>query len=154
MPVTKPDGTVAVEGVDYGQYKYTIPGHTSTYSPVDASTYFFGNSVFSPQVTVAGYRKLRVVQTGRITAMYLDVVVATTLGSGESSTVSIRLNDTTDYTFSTAVLHSGTFQTYSKSDFNIPVTAGDYIELKIVTPTWVTNPTNVYYLFSLLVEVP
>ena len=38
------------------------------------------------------------------------------------------------------------------SGLSIPVTANDLIEIKMLTPTWATNPTNVYYNGHILIK--
>ena len=70
--------------------------------------------------------------------------VQTTAASAETSTISVRLNNTTDVLLSSAISYS------AASGFNNQtgtvssnLKAGDFINIKLVTPTWVTNPTNV-----------
>ena len=66
--------------------------------------------------------------------------------------MSLRLNDTTDTTLSSAVnLSSNPFEVLGVS-LNIPVVAGDYCEVKWVTPTWVTNPTSVQISIQFFIE--
>ena len=63
-------------------------------------------------------------------------------GSAETSTLSFRLNNATDTTITAAATNGSTVTTFSNSGLSISVTAGDYFEIKWVTPTWATNPPS------------
>jgi hypothetical protein len=53
----------------------------------------------------------------------------------------VRLNGATDYSIADAgVLTNERF--WSNTSINIPVVPGDYIQIKSMQPTWVTNPVN------------
>ena len=60
-----------------------------------------------------------------------------------SSRSDFRLNDTTDTTVSAAVTNTVLVSAFNGTGLSIAVTAGDYFEIKWVTPTWTTNPTSV-----------
>ena len=75
-----------------------------------------------------------------------------TAGTTETSTASIRLNNTTDTTISSAVNLSSNPYAVSNTSLNVAVVAGDYIEIKWVTPTWVTNPTGVSGSAMIVIE--
>lgn len=126
---------------------------TALYSPLDGQTVFLGMG-FDP-TTVAGVRRVRVPKTGRIIAAFLDATVYTTAGSGESTAVSVRVNNTTDVSVNTGLLHNALIPTnlsVSNLAMNQAVTAGDYIEMKLVYPTFVTNPVNVVYHGSVFIR--
>jgi hypothetical protein len=61
------------------------------------------------------------------------------------------LNGSTDTTISSAVTNDATSAVFSNSALSIVVAAGDYIEVKWVSPTWVTNPvgTNVSWVINI-----
>ncbi len=111
-------------------------------TPADSTTYYIG---FCPSTnsTTGAVHRMHIPRAGAIVAAYLNVVVEGTLGTTETSTVSIRLNNTTDTTLSSSVQTNAAFQTYSNTALNIAVAAGDYIEIKWVTPAFSTNPTTV-----------
>ncbi len=77
--------------------------------------------------------------------------VCTTPGSAETSTINFRLNDTTDTVITAGVQNNATNTVYNNQALSIPVAAGDYFELKWVTPAYATNPTSV--LLSAIVYV-
>lgn len=109
-------------------------------SPSDGSTIYFGG--FGYWATAgANYRKIYIPKSGVITSVY--GMFYQTAGSGETSSLYMRHNSTTDYLVSSSIVNNSTLTSFSNSSLNIPVSAGDYIEFKWVCPTWVTNPTAV-----------
>lgn len=123
---------------------YAIPFSTGTQSnPVDATTYYVGLSYGIPLTsltTVSGTGRIHVPKSGIVKSVYIHFVQG--LASSETSTISLRLNDTTDYTISNSVLNTTNPSFVTNTNMNISVVAGDYLHVKWVTPTWVTNPIN------------
>jgi len=131
---------------------YVIPFGVATGNPADASTYFGGLSfqvAITSMAVVTTSGRIHIPKSGTVKACYLYLVA--TLGTNESSTISLRLNDNTDYTISTFAITSSTFQ-LSNTTMNIPVVVGDYLHVKWVTPTWATNPTNLRYTGIIYIE--
>lgn len=111
-------------------------------SPADATTYYFGlGTTASP--TSANVRRAYFPRAGTVTSIYVTFFITTLAGTTEASTISFRLNNTTDTTISAAVNNSTQFSVVSNTALSIAVAQGDYFEIKWVTPTWVTNPTGV-----------
>lgn len=125
---------------NYGAY--VIQLYVVNASPADSTTYYFPSYTSLSLNSVAANGKTRIPRTGKVLAVYIDGIA--TVGSGESSTISFRLNDTTDTTVSSAVVMNATPFAFSNTGLAVAVTAGDYFNIKIVTPAWVTNPTGVY----------
>lgn len=66
-------------------------------------------------------------------------------------TISIRVNNTTDYLVTNAFdISSAAYLTVS--GLSIPIRANDLIEFKLLTPTWVTNPTALFFTGNILVK--
>jgi hypothetical protein len=109
-------------------------------SPADATTYYF-TPVLGNLPTVAASVKMRIPRAGVIRKVYIDGNC--TVGTSETSTMSIRLNDTTDTTITSAAAFNATPFAFSNTAMTVTVSAGDYITVKWVTPSpgWVTNPT-------------
>jgi hypothetical protein len=82
----------------------------------------------------------------------IQTIVAGTLGSGESATFSIRINATTNQTLSTAITFSALTAMFNVTGLAIGLSRADQLQLRVVMPTWVTNPTVVLYQTTLLVE--
>jgi hypothetical protein len=114
-------------------------------APADATTYYFGgNSTLTP-TTSEGQRRIYfpVACTIKSAIIYVYVVGGST---AENITYSIRKNATTDSVI-TAVgrTSSGSaYNVFSNYNMGVVIAQGDWIEFKIVTPTWVTNPTSMY----------
>lgn len=125
-------------------------------NPADGATYFIGAGVGAITVlTASGMGRVPLPipsgETRTITRVALHIGVGGTTGTTEQATASIRLNNTTDTTISPAVQFNALSQFYY-ADVSIPVDENDYIEGKIVMPTFSTNPTVVVAVFSVWIE--
>jgi hypothetical protein len=76
---------------------------------------------------------------------------AGTAGTGETWACNIRLNNTTD-TLVQSLASTAAYRVWSNTGLSIAVVAGDYIEIKLVNPTWVTNPANVRFGAAIYIE--
>ena len=110
-------------------------------APADSTTHYIGALGLS---TLEGINKIRMPKAGRIKKVYLIFVATVTQSSNETSTISIRLNATTDTVISSSIVCSATINEFSNTAMNVAVAVDDYIELKWVTPAWATNPTGLY----------
>jgi len=66
---------------------------------------------------------------------------ASTAGSGESISAYVRVNNTAD-TLIAAVANTSAVKLFANAAMSVAVTAGDTLVIKIVTPTWATNPAT------------
>lgn len=121
-------------------YTLTLVGSQGSF--VDGTPYYSG-AISTGTTTTPAINKVPIPQTGTIVAIYVYQLTAGTLATGESSTLAIRLNNTTDVTVSSSVLNSAISSTWSATGLSQAVTAGDYIELKFTAAAWATNATNV-----------
>lgn len=116
-------------------------GVSNPVNPADATTYYVGFSSAALN-TIDGGRRLIAPIPGIIERIDIYTRVGGTLGSNESVTYSLRRNATTD-----TALGTTTWDTANKTDsytgLSIATAVGDFWEIKILTPTWGTNPTNV-----------
>lgn len=130
-------------GVSYGLWG---SNPRAILTPSDGSTYYIGGPGDDPHNNAGDNVNHYVVvpKAGTITALYVSIFCATTLGSSENVTFSIRKNQASDSAQScTGTFDSATPTTASFTGGTLTVAAGDRITLKIVCPTWVTNPTSV-----------
>ena len=111
-------------------------------APLDATTYYVGNTAAVTH-TVAGRCRMFIPRAGTIKAVYL-IAYCLTAGSAESWSTYVRLNNTTDTLIEALAVSSGN-RLWSNIGLAISVVAGDYIEIKIVNPTWATDPANVRF---------
>lgn len=175
QPVTIPSGGGNVQSLMYGAT--LIPGFTNLYcysggswnfvggnkainfsgapsgsvSPVDATIYFFGAQNLIAQTTNNASQAFYVASAGTITSAMVRMWADTAVGTAESISVYIRVNDTTDYLVA-AVGSATAARVFSNTGLSIPVTAGDTFSFKVVFPTWATNPTSVSFTARVVVS--
>ena len=128
---------------------YVLNLASGSHNPVDAQTVYFGN--VSPGSTTADIYDIPIPLAGKVIAAYLEAGVGGTLGTTENTTVSVRLNNTTDLTISAAVQLTAARQQYS-AVLDQAVVAGDRLQLKVAHPTFATNPTNVIYSVGVVIR--
>jgi hypothetical protein len=109
----------------------------------DAATIYWGGIASAAPGSTGGAQRLYIPKSGTIKAVYAWGQ-AGTAGSNEAWSSYIRLNDTTD-TLIQALSSTSTYRVWSNQDLSIAVSVGDYIEIKMVNPTWATNPANMYF---------
>lgn len=143
--------TAAANGsTSSGSDSYTI-GLQSTilFSAADSTTYFVCTTNLRSTFSEA---QIRIPVTGTITSFWVKVSRTAATGSAEDVTYYLRLNDTTDYG-SIVDQWDAQFTDVASTGLSIAVTAGDYIALKVVTPAWVTNPTNAVIQWYAVIEI-
>jgi hypothetical protein len=130
---------------------YTLQAAGAPLSPNDATTYFIGGS-FSSAIGGAGNSRIYFPKAGTIRSIRVFFANPGTLGTNEQSTISIRINDTTDHVISSTVVNNATQTLASNSAMAVKVANTDFFELKWVTPTWGTKPTLVRINATVYVE--
>lgn len=125
-------------------------------NPVDSSYYYFGFCGMmwaqGPSGGINGVRRCYITKSGVISGL-IGTFYQGLGASAESSSIYIRLNNTTDYLVSNSVLNNVVVSVYQNFNLNIPVSAGDYVEIKWETPAWATNPTGVYGNASISIDL-
>ena len=121
---------------------YTLGVHGASFDPADSQNYYFGCLPHFTPDTTATRHATRVQFAGTITNAFIRWYAGGVAGTGENVSVYIRLNNTTDYLIAT-VGDTNASKTFINDALSIAVAANDMIEIKIVTPAWVTNPTEV-----------
>jgi len=142
------DGTWA-ETPDTG-IGYTIPVQALTYSPLDGETTYFGNLPKAPTTTV-DISKIYIRKAGTIKIIEI-YCYSGTAGTNEAWTLKIRLNGLYDTTIAT-IATTTKERIFSVTDLALAVVAGDYIEIKSVQPTWVTNPSTTIFGGYVYIEI-
>lgn len=132
---------------DVGAYEVRTGFQNAT--PADSTSYYFGSWDNLNFNATAYERKIYILRAGVIVGA--DVLFRQSAGTAETSTMSIRLNNTTDTTISAAIVNNAAETHVSNLTLGITVAAGDAIEIKWTTPAWATNPTAVYCQVRLLV---
>jgi hypothetical protein len=116
-----------------------------------STVYYFGN-MGGNITTVAQRNKIYIPANGTIKKAYVSYFVGGTLASTEAITLAIRLNNTTDYTINNTATLNAVTTDFNNAALNIAVSAGDFIELKLTTPAFVTAPTTVRCSVVLFIE--
>lgn len=116
----------------------------------DAATYYFGNKAAAAPATSQGQARVYVPKAGTIKAASIEGYFSTA-GSDEAVSVYIRKNATTDYLIQSVGLDAS-LGLWQNGALNISMAAGDYFEIKVVCPTWVTNPANGRFSGSVYIE--
>ena len=123
---------------------YTINFSAGGGNPADATTYYLGSTVNVTVVsaTTGGLRRMYIPKDGIIDSVY-GTIFNTVYGTSETSSIYIRVNNTTDTLITNSLINNAQVTSFSGTGLGIAVTAGQYIELKWITPTWVTNPATI-----------
>ena len=127
----------------YANRGYSVNVMATASNPVDNGVMFFGILPAPPSVT-AGQSKVYIRRAGtiRIAEIY---AYSDTAGTGEPWGMSIRLNGATDYPIGANLTVATNERIWTQSSMNIPVGAGDYIQIKSVQPDWAVNPLTTVY---------
>lgn len=146
------DGTNWTSAAPASGTTYAINFISSTSSasiPADATNYYL-NPITTWNVTNQVQTRVYIPKTGTIRQCYGAFSVGS-LGSAETTTINIRLNDTTNTSIATIAFNSSP-QTFNNTGLSISVTAGDYIEFYLASQTYATNPNTVTFTFSLYIS--
>jgi len=121
---------------------YSINVQALTNSPADGATVYFGMMPKAP-ITTANVSKIYIRKTGtlKIAEIYC---YSGTAGTAESWSLYVRKNNTTDYLIATLTAATSE-RVFSNTGLSVAVTAGDYLEIKSIQPTWATNPLTTIY---------
>lgn len=118
---------------------YTLSVQALTSSPADSVDRFFGKLPKAP-VNSGGISKIYIRRTGTIKVAEI-YSYSGTAGTNENWSLYIRKNNTTDYLIAT-VGAAANERIFSNTSLDIPIVAGDYIEIKMTNPLWATNPAT------------
>lgn len=146
----KPISTATQTALNTKGYTLILTGSQGTF--VDGQTYYSG-AITTGTGTTAAINRVYIPVSGTITDIVVYQLTAGTLSSGESSSLFIRYDNTTDVTISTSVLNTSASEVYSAHGLSQAVTADHYIELKFLSATWATtNPTNVRWTCTVFIK--
>lgn len=122
----------------------TVHQHAS-YNPADGLTIYFGfgGSSATPVTNPMGGRVF-IPYNATLIGYDLTGYVLGTPASAETSSLYVRVDNTTDITLNTSVTYSvgSGFNEYHSLALGTNINAGSYVNIKWITPTWVTNPTS------------
>ncbi len=132
---------------------YTLMlGSAGSQSPADSTTYYYGGDWNANLNTTWNLTSVEIPKAGTLKRVFIKVRVAGVLGTTEAVSHYLRINDTTDVTLNTTATYDTTATNIVASGLSAALAAGDYVNLKIATPAWVTNPTTVRFYAILYIE--
>lgn len=117
----------------------------------DATNYYMGITTQGTGTT-ADVNRVYIPINCTLKSVYGFILNGGTAGTNESGTVYIRKNNTTDATVSSSVTTNNTQNTFNGTGLSQTYSAGDYLELKWLTPTYATNPSNCRFQVTLYFE--
>jgi hypothetical protein len=135
-----PSGSVSV---------YTLSVQALTSSVADGATIYFGQLPKAP-VTAQGTSRIYIRRAGTIRQVNV-FSFSGTAGTNEAWICNVRLNNTGD-TQIASVSSATSERVWFNANLNLAVTTSDYIEVKCVNPTWVTNPLTTIFGGYLIIE--
>lgn len=110
-------------------------------SPTDGASLFMLTGKAPQASTTSGGAGSIHLPPGTIVGAYVGWW-ANTAGSAENISAYVRKNDTTDYLIAT-VGTSASGKSFYNAALSIPISShGDFFEVKLVYPTWATNPNT------------
>lgn len=131
-----------------------ILSHASI-APADSTTYYFSANPNSISTTFGNY-PVYIPSSGVIR----KVTVAASMQNGKIGSSSenvgqylrISGSDTTITTTASYAVSGNTTVVTTVTNLNVAVTAGQYLEFKIVTPAWATNPVALTHTVSVQID--
>ena len=126
-----------------------LPIFSLAHAPIDGTTVYIGAVASAPAALGNAYQ-IKFARPGRISRLEVGVLLGGgTPGSAETGSMYLRINNTDDHLISSVVkwdvAASYSLPLIGEPDVSIPFTAGDYCNIKIVYPTFTTNPTAALY---------
>lgn len=134
---------------------YTLYAHTAGGNPAASTTYYYGGRYGTVIQTTGTFARMFFPVAGTITAITSGLTWVTAGGSANQS-LYIRINNTTDYTISTTYdIASGAanITNFGTVALSIAVAAGDYFEIKWVTPAWAVPATSTIWMHTLFIKL-
>lgn len=145
--VLGPTGATGPTGPSGGLGYAVAFGSSVNLNPADATTYVYGCFPGQGAVTTASAAataiRCPVPRAGTVTAVSVVFWTSGTLGTGQTSTLSVRVNGGATTAVIGGITTSAVANQFGATGLSIPVAAGNYLQLLWATPTWTTNPTAV-----------
>jgi hypothetical protein len=129
-------------------YGYTLTFSALSFSPADSFNYFIGFQ--TTPITASTSLRMMALKTG--TLKKAAITTRQTAGSSEDSTITL-INGSNTYNLSTTIkFNSSPNNNYLITGLSINVTEGDALSIRLTTPAWATNPSNIQMVIVLYFE--
>ena len=136
------------------QDTFTIRMGVGPVAPADNTTYYLGEGTLTLS-TVATLWDNKMAYDCKLVGAQIMANNNTATATAEASTLSVRINNTTDVLLSNTVVFTGappTSTSYTVTGLSQSIAANDAITIKWQTPTWATNPTGAQIVITLFFE--
>jgi hypothetical protein len=133
---------------------FTIRMGVGPVAPADNTTYYLGEGTLTLS-TVATLWDNKMAYACKLVGAQIMANNTTATATAEASTLSVRINNTTDVLLLNTVVFTGappTSTSYTVTGLSQSIAANDEITIKWQTPTWATNPTNAQLVITLFFE--
>lgn len=120
----------------------TTCGSAAGFAPADATSYHMGRYAIFDCSTAYGTQSLFAGAARLIYRVDVRYICAPTCASAGNVAFAVRVNDTTDTSLGNQSWIASTETSFT--GLSISLAAGDSYAIKFTTPTWATNPANVY----------
>jgi hypothetical protein len=133
---------------------FTIRMGVGPVAPADNTTYYLGEGTLTLS-TVATLWDNKMDYACKLVGAQIMANNTTATATAEASTISVRINNTTDVLLLNTVVFTGappTSTSYTVTGLSQSIAANDEITIKWQTPTWATNPTNAQLVITLFFE--
>jgi hypothetical protein len=145
-----PQGEPGIQGIPGTGNGYCLNVQAASQSTTtDSQTLYWGGMIVAPSTTANRWR-VYCPKSGTIKAAFI-YSYAGTAGTAEAWSMNIRKNNTTDYLIQSLSAATND-RVWQNQVLSIPVVAGDYLEIKEVTPVWATNPATVTRTGQIYIE--
>jgi hypothetical protein len=108
-------------------------------STTDGNTQYFGNYAAAWHTSATVYA-IPIIRSCTLTGAAVRGY-AQTAGTDEMWAVYVRVNNTTDHLIDSIGVNTNE-RIWSNNSLNVSLSPGDYVNIKVVCPTWSTNPAN------------
>jgi hypothetical protein len=146
--------TLAANGSGGGGASYVLfPFGSTTYTPADGVTIYYGSLMSQGPRTIATQAEFVVPVTGTVVKWWVKTFV-NSAGSAEAVNYWIRNNTTATDFGNMSDTWDAQYADVESGTLSVAVTAGDRLVVKVIQPTWGTNPGALLLGGWILVEVP
>jgi len=121
----------------------------ANYSPGDVSTYYWGNIFVAD--TNAVFDKIWLPEAGTIKKIFINQLVLGTTAA-DATSIFLRMNNSSDILLTTNWHHSSLVYSWQITSLSIAYPENSYCQLKWITPSFSSNPTNIYLGATLYME--
>jgi hypothetical protein len=135
------DETITLDTIVPPSFTLAVQG--DSHNPIASRTLYFGMNPKAPS-PAAAINKIYIRRSCTLRVAELYCYAAAVAGSNEAWTIYARLNNTSDTAIAT-VGAAAAERVFSNAALSLALVAGDYLEIKSISPNWATAPQGVTF---------